>query len=202
MVYDKHKYNKRKIKNMACASCTNKYNSGYIHDTALSFPPYNSADIQVYQNGEIKQLESSDWSTHRHKLLLFYPETNTPVCATEMGAINDWIEPFNELDCDVFSVTADPIEMVKEWYETNELLIGSNYKALSSYILPSRLGLIHNNRSKRASVFITKDGDVVIQEHFMKVGRSLAELHRMLYGYTTDSYCAEGWHGPEDGFVS
>jgi len=186
---------------MACISCSNSGEGGYFVNNAMSFPPYNSTDILVYDQGNIRDFNSSDWSSDRHKLLLFYPETNTPVCASEMGAVNSWIDSFNELGCDVYSVTADPIELVKQWYETNESLMNPKYKALSSYVLPSRLGIMNNNRAKRASVIITKDGDVIVQEHFLKVGRSIAELHRTLYAYTTDSYCGEGWQNPSDGFL-
>lgn len=188
---------------MGCAACGKKVNpeDGYIQKRANSLPPYNATDISVYDNGVIRPFSGSDWEKSRNKLLLFYPETNTPVCASEMGAINDWVDKFNELNCDIYSVTTDQIGMVKQWYEEYEELKNPKYKALSSYLLPSRLNLLNGNRAKRASVFITADNDVVVQEHFMKVGRSLKELHRMLYGYTTGSYCAEGWEDPSDGFL-
>jgi len=188
---------------MACALCeSNKKRGGYINANAQTFPPYKTTDINVYENGLVRRMDESDWNPSRHKLLLFYPETNTPVCASEMGAVNNWIDKFDELDCDVYSITTDPIGMVKQWYEENEDLKDPKYKALSSFMLTSRMGLLYNERAKRASVFITKEGDVVTQEHFLKVGRSLSELHRMMFAYTTGSYCAEGWHDPSDGFLS
>lgn len=169
---------------------------------AMDFTPLGANDIMVYDSGSVRKLSKNDWSEDRHKLLLFFPETFTPVCGTEMGALNNWIEEFNKLGVDVFGATADPIHAVKDWYETEEQLANPNYKVISSYIFPTRLNIMNNGRAKRASVFITKNGDVVVQEHFLKVGRSLKELHRMMYAYTTDSYCAEGWEDPSDGFLS
>lgn len=188
---------------MGCAACAKKhsYTDGYVNKRANSFPPYNSNDISVYYEGIIRPFSSSDWNLDRNKLLLFYPETNTPVCESEMGAINDWVDKFDELDCDIYSVTTDHIGLVKQWHEDEESIKNPRYRALSSYLLPSRIGILNGNRSKRASVIITKDNDVIVQEHFMKVGRSLTELHRNLFGYTADSYCAEGWESPEDGFL-
>jgi alkyl hydroperoxide reductase subunit AhpC len=184
-----------------CVFCSQQKLGGYFEDKSLSYPPYNATDIQVLDNGVIRDFNRSDWSSNRHKLLLFYPEANTPVCASEMGAVNDWIDEFDKLDCDVFSVTADTIEEVQQWYEDEESLKNPRYKALSSMLLPMRLGVYKNNRSMRASVIITKDSDVIVQQHFMKVGRSLEELHRNMYAYTTGSYCAHGWKSPADGFL-
>jgi alkyl hydroperoxide reductase subunit AhpC len=188
---------------MACATCgASRKGNGYIEPSALEFPPYKASDIFVLDNKQVRKLSKEDWSKDRHKLLLFFPEVFTPVCSSEMGALKEWIEPFNELGVDVFAATADPIHAVKDWYEQEEAIRDPNYKIISSYLLTTRLGVLLNGRAKRASVFITSDGDVVVQEHFLKVGRSLAELHRMMYGYTQDSYCAEGWTSPADGFLN
>jgi alkyl hydroperoxide reductase subunit AhpC len=189
---------------LGCASCgKNKRGDGYIEPKALDAPPFAARDIMIYEpfNDAVRKFNADDWSGDRHKLLLFFPETFTPVCQTEMGALNQWVEEFDKLGVDVFGATTDPIHAVKDWYEQDDVLRGSNYRVISSYILTSRLGILNNGRSKRASVFITKEGDVVIQEHFLKVGRSIAELHRMMHGYTTGSYCSEGWISPEDGFL-
>lgn len=188
---------------MACASCgRNKKGNGYIEPKAMEIPPMGAGDIQVLDNGNIRKFNKEDWPEDRHKLILFFPETFTPVCKTEMGAINKWVEAFNDLGCDIYGATSDPIHAVDEWYKEEEILKNPQYKVLSTYILPTRLGVMNNGRVKRASVFITKDNDVVVQEHFLKVGRSLKELHRMLYAYNQDSYCAEGWEDPSDGFLS
>lgn len=190
---------------MACASCgRNKKGNGYIEPKSLDIPPFSANDIQVYDpiNNSTRRFQSEDFNPNRHKLFLFFPETFTPVCQTEMGNLNDWVDEFDKLGVDVFGATTDPIHAVKDWYEQEESLKGSKYKVISSYILATRLGITNGGRAKRASVFMTVQGDVVIQEHFLKVGRSIKELHRMMYGYTQDSYCAEGWEDPSDGFLN
>lgn len=190
---------------MPCASCgRNKKGNGYVELKLLDSPPFASDDLMVYepQTKKVRKFDESDWPRDRHKLLLFFPETFTPVCQTEMGNLNDWVKEFDKLDCDVFGITSDPIHAVKDWYETEEDLKGSKYTVLSSYILPLRLGILNEGKVKRASVFITREGDTIIQEHFLKVGRSIKELHRQLYGYVQDSYCAEGWEDPSDGFLT
>lgn len=183
---------------MACVACKSKTKDGYGNLSALQNPPYGAKDIMVYQSGEVKKLSADDWDQKTHKLILFFPETNTPVCETELGALQKWIPEFEKINCEVIAATADPIHLVKDWFENDDSLRGSTYRVISSFILPSRLNLMHNGRAKRASVFITADADVVVQEHFMKVGRSLAELHRTMWAYTQDTYCGEGWQDPSD----
>lgn len=189
---------------MACSSCTKNrksVNEGIV-TSYLKPHPLRATDIAVIDSGEIRKFEPSDWSNSNHKLLIIIPEAFTPVCQTELGSLNKWVEKFQDLGCEIIAVSSDPVLRLKEWFESEQALANPSYKIFSSYLLPSRLGLMENGRPKRSSVFIMSDGEVVKQEHFSKVGRSFAELHRMLYGYTTDSYCAEGWQSPEDGFLS
>jgi len=183
---------------MACASCGKQ-------ETPMEqrSNPYNAGDIYVVQqDNEIRRLTEGDWSQDRHKLLIFIPEAFTPVCETELGALNKWIPEFNKLNTDVIAVCTDTAPKLQDWFASEPQLQKRDYNVFSSYKLPLNLNLIENGRAKRSSVFIMNTGEVVKQEHFHKVGRSLAELHRMLYGFSTDSYCAEGWQSPEDGFLT
>lgn len=191
---------------MGCASCAqNKGDHGpQVRVVTNNQQPYPlmANDIKVVENNEIARLNRDEsWNRDKHILLIFIPETFTPVCETELGAINKWYDAFQELDCEIIAAGTDQAGSFVDWYSQEPLLANPRFRTFSSYLLPSRLGIIENGRVKRASVFITKDGEVVKQEHFNKVGRSFAELHRMMYGYTTDSYCAEGWKSPEDGFL-
>ena len=188
---------------MACSTCANS-SKAIQHSTnsSLNSPPYKADDIFVLEDNKIRRFNSSDWSKNRHKLLLFFPETFTPVCGSEMGSLNKWIPSFTSQDCDVFAVTTDPIHAVQDWYENEEALKDPNYRVLSSYLLTSRLGVMRNGKAKRSNVFISNTGEVVIQEYPSKVGRSFEELHRMIYAYNTGSFCAENWKSPEDGFLN
>ena len=187
---------------MACAACSlNKKGEGYITPQAGSFPPLQSNDIYVLDNGETRLFNQGDWPSEMHKLILFFPEVNTPVCSTEMGVLHEWVPKFRELGVEVYAATTDNIGAVKEWYESNDELSSYNYKVMSTFLLPSRLKILNNGRAKRASVFITRENDLIIQEHFLKVGRSIEELYRTYHAYTTGSYCAEGWKSELDGFL-
>lgn len=190
---------------MGCSACNRlKKGNGYIEPSANDHPPLGASDIMIYdsERKETRKFTHVDWPDNYHKLILFFPETNTPACMSEMGALDEWIPEFDKLMVKVYAATTDPIHAIKDWYENDETLSKSKHQVLSSYLLPARLRILNGGRSKRASVFITKENDLVIQEHFLKVGRSLSELHRMYYAYTTDSYCAEGWTNPQDGYLN
>lgn len=185
---------------MACTKC-DKQKSVQLRVASESPYPFMASDIQVVDHGEARPFEEADWPVDKHVLLVVIPEAFTPVCETELGALNQWCDAFHELGCELIAVCTDPPAALIDWYASEPALAEPRYKVFSSYLLPSRLGIVSNGRAKRASVFVTQDGEIVKQEHFSKVGRSFAELHRMLYGYTTNSYCAEGWQSPEDGFL-
>ena len=189
---------------MACTACSKKQqNSIRIlqNSGGLMAPPFQSDDIFVLDNGETRPFSADDWSIYTHKLLLLFPSSYTPVCGSEMGALNDWIDAFKEQNVDVIPLCTDPVGMIKDWYDEEAALANPKYKVFSSYLLPTRLQLLEQGRAKRASVFISKDGEIVKQEYPFSVGRSLEELHRMIYAYNTGSYCGEGWKSPQDGFL-
>lgn len=186
---------------MACASCKKKRKSPSLLQGVQGSRLFGAGDISVLQEGNRHRFTAADWPADKHKLIIFVPEAFTPVCETELGALNAWYDAFQKLDCELYAASTDPIVRMEDWIGTEPLLSNPKYRILSSYLLPMQLGLLEDGRAKRSSVFVTRDGEVVKMEHFDKVGRSMAELHRMLHGYTTDSYCAEGWTSPEDGFL-
>lgn len=189
---------------MPCASCgRSKANSQGV--TVLSSTekyPFRANDIQVVENDEIHRFTPADWPESMDKLLIFVPAAFTPVCEDEAGHMRKWYEEFKKLGCEMILCLTDPATMIKDWFNSEELLKNPPYKAFSSYLLASRLGLTNNGRAKRASVFVTKDGEIVKQEHFNDVGRSFNELHRMYWAYTTGDYCGAGWKSPADGFLT
>lgn len=193
----------------AKASVAQEQNSSYRDFASISRqdllnPPYLANDIKVYQDGIMRGfIQSRDFPTDKHKLIIFYPKSNTPVCETEMGALEKWRPEFEKLGVHVLAATIDYVPTIKDWFSSEELLQDAKYPVLSSRLLPQRFGLLRSDGSlRRSSVFVMQNGEMVKMEHFDKVGRSLAELHRMAYAYTQDSYCAEGWKSPEDGFLT
>src|SRR4051812_11308742 len=80
-------------------------------------PPLNASDLMVVDRQAVRAFEPADWPVDKHKLVLFYPQTFTPVCMSELGAINQWLPSFAELDCVVIAACADSAEAIADWYQ-------------------------------------------------------------------------------------
>lgn len=163
--------------------------------------PLSSNDIQVIDGDEVRKFQASDWLGERHKLLIWLPDGERIVCSTELGAMDKWYDKFAELNCELILCSSDNAHAMLDWFKSESSLADRPFKAFSSYLMANRLGLVENGSVKRSSVFIMNDGEIVRIGHFDKVGRSLQELHRQMWGYSTSSYCAENWQNPSDGFL-
>lgn len=170
---------------MACASCGR---SRLSNSNPLTAFPYNASDIQVYQGNEVRKFESADWPLTTHKLLLFVSDVDLKPC--EFGGLNDWVQKFAELNCDLFLVSSEPIHALKDAIDT-QLGHEPVYKALSSYLLPTRMGILHNGKCRDASVFITKAGEVATTQHLIGVSRSMRELYDIFYRSTHGQECPD-----------
>jgi len=168
----------------------------------------NGAEIDDIRLIDLKDgsVQSGWGPEHKSYLIIFFPKAFTPVCKSELGAINQWQEEFNKLGIEIIAGSIDHEEDILNWFDTDETLRGSTYKLVRSEKLPDALDLIRFDGSlKRASVFFTIDKndqyELVSMEHFNKVGRSMEELHRMAWGWSTGEYCTQGWNSPADGFL-
>lgn len=170
---------------MPCASCGR---SRLSNSNPLTTFPYNASDIQVYRGDEVRKFEPTDWPLTTHKLLLFVSDLDLRLC--EFGDLNDWASKFTELGCDLFLVTSEPIHVLKDAID-NQLGTGPLYTALSSYLLPTRMNILHNGKCKDASVIITKDGEVAITQYLFGVGRSMDEIYRNLYRFVHGQECPD-----------
>src|SRR2546429_342165 len=143
---------------MACVRCEqNKVKITMGNNTSAL--PLQATDIQVVEYGDTHAFTTADWPMDRHVLLVLIPETFTPVCKGEWGAMNKWYQAFAVLGCEVIILCPDRAPRIAEWSPGDPAIANPLYKAFSSYLLPSRLGLVEDGRAKRASVFVLKSGE-------------------------------------------
>lgn len=142
---------------MACATCAKKKPNSYQDMKAIESPPFRATDIIVYdvESGESKKFESNDWNTNIINILLFIPS----------------IESLKEVNfipqegVEYTYVTSQPIHQIKDYLDNNDIGLKSN-RIFSSYLLVSRAGMLYNGSTRKAVMFIMKDGDTVTQEYF------------------------------------
>lgn len=70
------------------------------------------------QHGESVSLEDFDG---RHVVLYFYPKAKTGGCTLEARAFRDRFEAFADRDVEVFGVSADPVDLIREFAEEENL---------------------------------------------------------------------------------
>ena len=92
-------------------------------------------------------------------IIYFYPKDNTPGCTKEACAFRDAMQNLNNLDCEVFGISADSIQSHKSFAQryqlTFQLLSDSNNQVRKQFKVPANLfGLIPG----RVTYIVNKSG--------------------------------------------
>lgn len=142
---------------MACASCAKKKANSYQDMKAIETPPFRATDIIVYdiESSESRKFVASDWNTKVVNILLFIP--NIESLKESNFVAQDGIE--------YTYVTSRPVHQIKDYLDNNDIGMGAS-RIFSSYLLVSRAGLMYNGGTKKAVVYVMKDGDTAKQEYF------------------------------------
>ena len=86
--------------------------------------------VQAYHNGEFKEVTSESikgkWS-----VFFFYPADFTFVCPTELGDLADNYAKFQEMGCEVYSVSTDTHFVHKAWADASETIGKIKYPMLA-----------------------------------------------------------------------
>lgn len=186
---------------MACASCKQKPPSPGL-TTATSPYPFMASDIKVIEGSHIRAFQADDWQNSQYKLLILLPQIFTPTCTDQIKGMARWYTEFQALNCELILLMTDPVVGMQEWFASEELLHERPYKAFSSYLLPSRLGMLEQGRARRGAVFVTPQGTVIRQDAFPQVAPSFRELHRILWAHTTGDFCGSDWQDPSDALTA
>src|SRR5687767_11030658 len=112
---------------MSCSSCERQkpVNLASVPDGASLLGVTN---IQVIEGNEVHRIAHEDWPPDKHKLLIFVPEAFTPVCASELGAMNAWHEHFQGLGCELIAACVDSPARLLDWFNTEELIADPRYR--------------------------------------------------------------------------
>ncbi len=134
-------------------------------------------------------------------VLFFYPLDFTFVCPTEILAINERAQEFEELNCEILGVSVDSVHSHRAWIETPKEKggLGRLNFPLASDITKevSRAYdvLIEEKGVALRGLFIIDPEGVVRYQvvHELNVGRSVDETLRVLKALQTGEMCAANW---------
>lgn len=147
-----------------------------INSTAPTF------EVEAFHDGKVTKVNLADYKG-KWVVLVFYPADFTFICPTELGDLADNYAKFQELGCEVMSVSTDTVFVHKAWADNSETIAkikfpmladptGNMCKAYGTYIPAEGLSL-------RGTFIIDPDGVLKAWElHDNSIGRSSSELLR------------------------
>lgn len=148
----------------------------------------------------IKKLSLSDY---RGKWLIFfwYPLDFTFVCPTEILALSDRIEDFQDLDCEILGASTDSVYSHRAWVRTardENGIAGTAYPILADMtqsIARDYGVLIEEEGIALRGLFIINPEGVVVHAtvNANNVGRNVDEVLRTLQAFQSGGLCAANW---------
>lgn len=130
--------------------------------------------------------------------LYFYPLDFTFVCPTEIKAFSDAVPDFEDRDAVVLGGSCDSAFSHLGWTQAKEELKNLKHPLIADYKkeLSSALGILDHEKgvSQRATFLIDPEGIVrFVYVTDLSVGRSPAEVLRVLDALQTDELCPCNW---------
>ena len=162
-----------------------------LFELAAVFPDGKENVVSLEQN-----MNNELWT-----VIIFYPRDFTKVCPTEITAISDRYDEFEDLECMVVAISTDIIETHKKWIATPRYDNGVGYLhyPLASDIdgNVSRLYNVYNEEEKvslRGLFVINPEGELqYITIFHNNIGRDVDETLRVLQALQTGGLCPANW---------
>lgn len=134
-------------------------------------------------------------------VLFFYPMDFTFVCPTEITAMSDRYEEFEDLDAEVIGVSTDTVHTHKAWINTDRkdnglgdlnypLAADTNHEVARNYgVLIEEEGI-----ALRGLFIVNPEGEMQYQTVFHNnIGRDVDETLRVLQALQTGGLCPANW---------
>ena len=137
---------------------------------------------QAYQNGEFKEV-TLDSIKGKWSVFFFYPADFTFVCPTELGDLADNYSKFQEIGCEIYSVSADTHFVHKAWADTTETIAKIQYPMLGDPTGTLSRGfevmIEEEGLALRGTFIVNPEGEIKAYEvHDLGIGRNAEELLR------------------------
>lgn len=138
--------------------------------------------VQAYHKGEFREITKADTLGH-WSVFFFYPADFTFVCPTELGDLADFYEEFQEIGCEIYSVSEDTHFVHKAWADASETIKKIEYPMLGdpAGVLARGFGVLseEDGQALRGTFVVNPEGMIKVYEiHDMGIGRNAEELLR------------------------
>lgn len=141
-------------------------------------------------------------------VFFFYPADFTFVCPTELGDLQDYYKDFQEINCEIYSISMDSHFVHKAWADASDTIAKIEYPMLSD--ANGELSKFFGVRVKelgqalRGTFVVNPEGKIKVYEiHDMGIGRNAAELLRKVQAAQFveehgDQVCPANWQPGEE----
>ncbi|KAB7706702.1 redoxin domain-containing protein [Bacillus aerolatus] len=156
----------------------------------------------VMANKEFKKVSlDENIKNDKWTVLFFYPMDFTFVCPTEITAMSDRYEEFEDLDAEVIGVSTDTVHTHLAWINTdrkNNGLGDLNYPlaADTNHVVSQEYGVLIEEEgiALRGLFIINPEGELMYQVVFdNNIGRDVNETLRVLQALQTGGLCPANW---------
>ena len=168
-------------------------------------PPFEMSAVLSNKTIGVVSLKQSI-TEHKWTVLVFYPMDFTHICPTEITALSDRYDEFEELQTNIIAVSTDSEFTHLAWINTDRkdkgvgqlnfpLASDMNHHVSAAYgVLVEEEGL-----ALRALFIINPSGELMYQTVFHKnVGRDVDETLRVLQALQTGGLCPANWQPGQD----
>ncbi len=167
----------------------------------------NEFRVQAYQNDAFRTVSNSDivgkWS-----VFFFYPADFTFVCPTELEDLQNKYADFQEIGCEIYSVSTDSHFVHKAWHDSSERIKKITYPMLAdpTHALCRDFEVLieSDGMAERGTFIVDPDGKIVAYEvNAGNVGRNADELFRKVQALQFvrehgDEVCPAKWKPGEE----
>jgi len=161
---------------------------------------------EAFHEGQIKKIALTDY-IGKWVALFFYPADFTFVCPTELGDMADKYAKFQELGCEVLSISTDTVFAHKAWHDSSETIGKITFPMVADptgkICYDYNTYITEEGVSLRGSFLINPEGVLKAYEiHDNSIGRSADELIRKLEAAkfveeNGGEVCPANWHPGE-----
>lgn len=165
--------------------------------------PEFTAACAFPHEGPASPVKNVSLSDYRGKWLVFfwYPLDFTIVCPTEISALSDRMDEFNELECEILGASTDSVYSHRAWLRTPRSqngIEGVGYPILSdmTHVIARDYGVLIEDKGIALRGLFIIDPDGILQYttiNNLNLGRSVEETLRVLQGLQSGGLCPSDW---------
>ena len=138
--------------------------------------------VNAYHNGDVTSVTKED-TLGKWGVYFFYPADFSFVCPTELGDLADNYAKFQEIGCEVYSVSTDTHFVHKAWADASETIGKIKYPMLAdptgTLARNFEVMIEEEGLALRGTFIVNPEGQIKAYEvHDLGIGRNAEELLR------------------------